>query len=550
VETGEQVHEVVPRVNTGTAGGSVAWATDSSGLYYTRHPRQGERPAEDLNFYQQVYYHELGTSTDDDRYELGKDSPRIAETELKVDEKTGRVLATIQDGDGGEFAHYVREPDGTWTQFSRFGDRVVQAEFGPNDDLFVVSRADAPKGKLLHAAIDEVKNADWAAAATVIVPEGDDSVVSSFWGHSTVVPTDSRVYVTYQLGGPTELRAFNHGGQAMPAPEQLDVANIYGLTPLGGDDLLFGMSSFLEPDAIYVYRAESRITEKTALASTTPVNFDDTEVVREFAKSKDGTMVPVNIMMRKGTERSGENYVLAYGYGGYGVNITPTYRAVRRILMDHGIIFAVANIRGGGEYGEDWHLEGNLTKKQNVFDDFAGVLQHLIDREYTTSDRLAILGGSNGGLLMGAMITQHPRLATSVVSFVGLYDMLRSELEANGEFNITEFGTVKKPDHFRAMLAYSPYHNVKDGTSYPATLFLTGENDPRVNPMHSRKMTARLQAANSSDEPILLRTSADSGHGSQTALAEQIEQWVDVHAFLFDQWGLEFQAADADDADE
>lgn len=538
--SGEQVHEEVPRVNTGTAGGDIAWTPDSSGLFYTRHPRQGERPPEDLNFYQQVYYHQLGTSSDDDRYELGKDSPRIAETQLTINFHTGHVLATIQNGDGGEFAHYIRDLDGTWTQFSRFGDRVVQAELGPNDDLFIISRSDAPKGKVLHATIEDVKKPDWVQHAKVIVPEREDSIVTTFWGHSSLVPTENRLYVTYQLGGPTEIRAFDHQGQPAPAPEQLEVGNADGMEVLEGDDLLLGMSSFLRPAATYIFRPESRTTEKTALVSTTPVDFDDVEVVREFARSKDGTMVPVNIMMRKGTQRDGKNFVLAYGYGGYGISIAPNYSPIRRVLLDQGVIFAVANIRGGGEYGEEWHLEGNLANKQNVFDDFAAVLQHLIDRDYTTSDRLAILGGSNGGLLMGAVLTQHPRMVTAVVSFVGLYDMLRSELEANGEFNITEFGTVKDPEQYHALRAYSPYHNVKDGTAYPATLFLTGENDPRVDPMHSRKMTARLQAATSGDEPILLRTSAGQGHGGQAALAELIEQWVDVFAFLFDQWGIDF----------
>jgi prolyl oligopeptidase len=540
VASGKQVHEIVPRVNTGTAGGDIAWAPDGTGVYYTRHPREGERPTEDMNFYQQVFFHKLGTSSDDDRYEVGKDSPRIAETQLTVDLRTGRVLATIQNGDGGEFMHYVRDTDGKWTKFSEFSDRVLQAEFGPNDDLFIISRDDAPRGKILHATIDDVKERDWTENAKVVVPEGSDTIVTSFWGHSSLVPTKSRLYVTYQLGGPSVIRAFDHSGHPAGAPEQLDVANAYDMVPLRNDDLMFGMSSFLQPAAVYIFRASDETTEKTALASTSPVEFDDTEVTREFARSPDGTMVPVNIIMRKGTKRDGQNHVLAYGYGGYGINIAPNYSPIRRVLLDHGIIFAVANIRGGGEYGEQWHLEGNLTNKQNVFDDFAAVLRHLIERDYTTSERLAILGGSNGGLLMGAIVTQHPQLVEAVVSFVGIYDMLRMELEPNGQFNITEFGTVENPDHFHALHAYSPYHNIEPGTEYPAVLFLTGENDPRVDPLHSRKMTAALQAATGSEEPILLRTSADSGHGGNTALDEQIEQWVDVFAFLFDQWGIEF----------
>jgi len=257
------------------------------------------------------------------------------------------------------------------------------------------------------------------------------------------------------------------------------------------------------------------------------VDFSDCEVVREYAISKDRTRVPVNIIRRKGIKLNGSNPVLLTGYGGYGISIEPGFSALRRVWIDHGGVYAQANLRGGGEFGEQWHKEGMLTNKQNVFDG------------YTTPEKLAIMGGSNGGLLMGAMITQHPRLCRAVVSSVGIYDMLRVELAPNGEFNIPEFGTVRNPDQFHALYAYSPYHNVKDGTAYPSVLFMTGANDPRVDPMHSRKMTARLQAASSSDRPILLRTSSKTGHGLATPLSEQIEKSVHYHAFLLNELDLQ-----------
>jgi prolyl oligopeptidase len=199
----------------------------------------------------------------------------------------------------------------------------------------------------------------------------------------------------------------------------------------------------------------------------------------------------------------------------------------------------VANLRGGGEYGEQWHQQGNLTNKQNVFDDFVAVIRHVVERGYAAADRVAVMGGSNGGLLMGATLTQHPEMLRAVVSFVGIYDMLRVELSPNGSFNIPEYGTVKDPRQFLALHAYSPYHNVRSGVRFPAILFLTGANDPRVDPMQSRKMIARLQAANGADSPILLRTSADSGHGHGTPLAERIAQYTDVFAFLFQHLGVE-----------
>jgi prolyl oligopeptidase len=211
--------------------------------------------------------------------------------------------------------------------------------------------------------------------------------------------------------------------------------------------------------------------------------------------------------------------------------------------LEQGVIYAVAVIRGGGEFGEEWHRAGALAHKQNVFDDFASSMQHLIARGYTRPDKLAIVGGSNGGLLMGAMIAQHPDLFRATVSSVGIYDMLRNELTPNGTFNVPEYGTVKDPDQFKALYAYSPYHYIRDGVAYPAVLFMTGANDPRVDPMHSRKMTARLQAATTSSNPILLRTSSTTGHGIGTPLAERIKENVDEFAFLFAQLGVTYKSA-------
>jgi prolyl oligopeptidase len=253
-----------------------------------------------------------------------------------------------------------------------------------------------------------------------------------------------------------------------------------------------------------------------------------------MAVSKDGTKVPVNIIRRKGIRLDGNTPTLLYGYGGYAVSMTPGFLMSQRVLLDNGFVYAVANLRGGGEFGEQWHEHGNLTKKQNVFDDFAAAARLLIDRGYTKPAKLGIMGGSNGGLLMGAELTQHPEMFRAVVSFVGIYDMLRVELSPNGAFNVTEFGTVKEQDQFRALFAYSPYHHAADGTQYPAILFLTGDNDPRVDPMNSRKMTARLQASGTK-QPVLLRTTSEAGHGIGTARNERFAQLADAYAFLMEQ---------------
>jgi prolyl oligopeptidase len=333
------------------------------------------------------------------------------------------------------------------------------------------------------------------------------------------------------------VRGFNLAGLPLLKWKQPPIAAVSEITPMGSD-LLLGIESFVEPFGQYLYHKNATELVKTPLTTEPPVNFKDIDVKREFATSKDGTKVPVNIMIPRGAKLDGSDPCLVTGYGGYGINIEPRFKVANRILFDHGFIVAVVNLRGGGEYGDEWHDAGRLTKKQNVFDDFAAALQYLITRNYTSRDKLAIEGGSNGGLLMGATLTQHPDLMKCVVSHVGIYDMLRVELSPNGAFNVPEFGTVKDEAQYRALRAYSPYHNVRDRMNYPAVLFLTGANDPRVDPMQSRKMTARLQAANAGDAPILLRTSSSSGHGLDTALSERIEELTDVDAFIFKQLGV------------
>jgi prolyl oligopeptidase len=338
-------------------------------------------------------------------------------------------------------------------------------------------------------------------------------------------------------GGPAQLFVFDHQGIEMPPVPVDPVSSIWQIVPLGGDRILYRSGNFLTPPAWYHYDPASEESRRTAMFVTSPASFEDCQVVREFAVSRDGTRVPVNIILPKGAQLDGQNSLLLTGYGGYGISLTPNFNIRRRVWLDQGGIIAVANLRGGGEYGEAWHKAGNLTNKQNVFDDFIACARHLIERGYTCSEKLCIEGGSNGGLLMGAAFTQRPELFRAVVSHVGLYDMLRVELDPNGAFNVTEFGTVTVPQHFEALYDYSPYHRVQDGVRYPAVLLTTGEHDGRVNPMQSRKMAARLQAASGSERPVLLRTSS-AGHGLGTALDERIAEDADVFAFLYDQIGV------------
>lgn len=595
-DTGRKRADVIPRVQFPTAGGSVAWNADGSGFFYTRYPRPGERPAADERFYQQVYFHKLGDPADQDRYEIGRDFPRIAEIQLKTSDDARHLLASVENGDGEDFAHYVRLPDGKWRQVAGFQDQVKRAEFGrdplyiewPKDDaLYLLSRKDAPRGRILKLPLAA---ANLSQAREVI--KQTTNVIASF------VPSASGLYIEDMNGGPSTIRFHDfyvkgepnadesdddadnadsatnenatpaegdqnaatttqpeeqqerrgRSGRRERAPRKefrLPLRGTYSVEEMlcrRGDEILFRTVEYTEPYLWQTFdpnRDRNRVNP-TDLKGVAPADFRDVEVKREFAVSKDGTKVPMSIIQRKGTRRNGQNPAILTGYGGYGISRTPQFDFTRRIWLDQGGLVVVANLRGGGEYGEEWHKAGNLTKKQNVFDDFIACAEFLIRSNYTSAGKLAIQGGSNGGLLMGAALTQRPDLFRAVVAHVGIYDMLRVELDPNGEFNTTEFGTVKKLDQFQALSAYSPYHRLVNKTAYPPVLLLTGEHDGRVNPAHSRKMAARLQAASTTKEPALLRTSSSSGHGIGTALNERMAQLVDVYAFLFDRLGIEY----------
>ena len=525
--TGKTLPDTIAHVQYPTAGGSAAWNADGTGVYYTRFPRKGERPDADLNFYQQIYFHKFGTPDTEDTYSIGKEFPRIAEITLQTSRDGKYILATVANGDGGEFAHYLLGPDGTWKQITQFSDQIKVARLGRDNALYLLSRADAPRGKILRLPLEvpELKN------AAEIVASGEGVI-------EYIVPSTDALYVGDLLGGPSQIRRFDLNGKneiVIPIPQ---ISAVQEMLALEDGSLLLRDVSYTEPAGWFHCANEKNEPAKTVLRNTSPVSFADIEVRREFATSKDGSKIPLNIIFRKGMKRDGQNPTLLYGYGGYGISMSPNFEFTRRLWFDRGGVYVVANIRGGGEFGEDWHKAGNLTKKQNVFDDFAAAAEYLIKENYTRPEKLAIQGGSNGGLLMGAMITQHPDLMRAVVSSVGVYDMLRVELAPNGAFNVTEFGTVKDPEQFQALYAYSPYHHVADGTKYPSILMMTGANDGRVAPYHSRKMAARLIEASKSGNPIFLRTSSSAGHGIGTALSERIKQLADIYVFLFAQLGM------------
>ena len=527
VTTRKRLPDVIPGVAYPTAGGSVEWAQDNGGFYYTRYPQGNERPAGDSHFYQTVWFHQLGTPNSADRYVIGRDFPRIAEIELDGGRDGKNLLAIVENGDGGDVAYHVRDHAGQWTQIAGFTDGIKRMVIGEDGRLYAMTVKDAPLGRIIAIPLDR----PLLANATVVVPEAN--IVAD-----DVTPTKSRLYVTYRDGGPSSVRMFDLDGKRVGDLPAEPISEIRIGVALTGDDVLVHTMSYLSPPTWFHFDARRDDLVPTQLTGKPSFDFADAAVLRDVAISKDGTKVPINILYRKGMNRNGHNPVLLYAYGGFGISIVPTFSAINRLWLDYGGVFAVINVRGGGEYGEPWHEAGKLTRKQNVFDDFNAGMRYLTEFKYTSADRLAIMGGSNGGLTVGAALTQHPQSMRAVVGQVGVYDMLRVESHPNGEFNTTEFGSVKDPAQFKALSAFSPLLQVKNGVAYPAVLLTAGDTDGRVAPYQSRKMAARLQAATSSKLPILLRTEATAGHGVGTALATRIEEQADTFAFLVDQLGI------------
>lgn len=534
VATGKQIDKSIPLVQYPTGGGSVAWKADGTGFWYTRYP-DAYQSADRQHFYEQIYFHKIGDDPAKDVYVLGKDFPKVAEIALDSHQNANYVVASVANGDGGEFAHYVISQDGKVKQVSRFEDKIVAAAIGVDNAMYLVSRKDAPRGKLLKLILDDLD----LAHAKLIVPESDAVIQpGGEFGGSPITITKDALYLREIVGGPSRVAIYDHEGKPLGALPLPDVATVDEVETLSDGTLLYSVKTYLTPPYYSRYDEKTGKASATKLTQTSPLSYTDTELVREFATSKDGTQIPLNIVRRKGIKLDGSNPVLLNGYGGYSVNQTPRFLSpATRLWLDAGGVFVIANLRGGGEFGEVWHSQGALTNKQNVFDDFTAAGQYLIAQKYTSSAHMASIGGSNGGLLMGAVVTQHPDLFKAVVSQVGIYDMLRVELDPNGAFNTTEFGSVKNAEQLKALYAYSPYHHVVDGTQYPAIFMATGETDGRVNPMHSRKMIARLQAA-TKGKPVYLSINSHAGHGIGSSLSIKANQTADVYAFLFDQLGM------------
>jgi prolyl oligopeptidase len=529
--SGDLVDVRIPRVNVGTAGGSLAWAGDSAGFWYTRGPAAGERPENDLAFFQEVWHHAVGEPLDHDRPDQPGPlaDPRIVQHFLLTSPDGRWVMDRTQKGDGGEWQVFLRpQRGGDWWQAADLSDRCVGAVFG-GDALYLLSRAGSPRGQVLRTSLTDGVT---VAQTQCVVPATDITIES-------LAATRTRLWLLDIDGGPSGLRVCDARGGNLTRVDVPPVSAIESLGTLDADEVVYSVESFTRP-RVWWRAGDDASPRPTALANETPFDLSSYHVHREFATSMDGTRVPMNLVFPHGTPRDGSAPALLTAYGGFAISLKPRFDPTHLLWLEQGGVLAVANIRGGGEYGEAWHHAGRLTARQHVFDDFVACARHLVDAGVTTSERLAIMGGSNGGLLMCASLTQHPEIARVVVALVPVVDMLRAELHPNGAFVAAEFGTVRDREEFEALQAYSPYHNVRDGIAYPATLLTGGESDPRVAAWHPKKMAARLQAATSGNEPILLRVDS-GGHGIGSSLDETVAELTDVYTFIFDQLGVAYR---------
>jgi prolyl oligopeptidase len=398
-----------------------------------------------------------------------------------------------------------------------------------DDRLIIHTNEDAPGYRVLSADPADPGRDRWKE----LIPEGEDVLqIADVAG--------GKIFATFLKDAASVLRVFSLEGEfegEVPVPPR---GTVYGFNgEISGDEIYLGYISFTVAPRIYRYRIPERELSLWQQVPS-PVPEGEYETVQVRCTSRDGTRVPVFIIHRKGIPLDGSHPALLTGYGGFSISLTPSFDRESFLWLENGGVLAVANLRGGGEFGEAWHRAGTLERKQNVFDDFIAAAEHLCREGYTGADRLAIKGGSNGGLLVGAALTQRPDLFRAVVCRVPLLDMIRYQHFRIARLWISEYGSSEDAGHLRWLLDYSPYHSVRERGRYPSVLLTTAESDSRVDPMHARKMAARLQAAQAAeDRPILLRVETRAGHGAGKPLSKQLEEQLDIWTFLFREMGME-----------
>ncbi len=528
VDSGRQLPDVIPHTRYCT----LAWLPDNRGFYYTRYPAPGEVPQGEENYHRHVFFHPLGGDPKDDRKIYGEQ--RKPEEMIEVDlSPDGRfLLITVFEGWSRSdlYVKDLRVERSPFVPIAEGIDAIFQGKV-IGETLYLLTNWEAPRYRLFAVDLRRPQRDAWK----VLIPQGDAVL-------SQVQYVGGRIVAHYLKDASSRLVVHGADGRKIrdiPLPALGTIETITGRHD--GQEAFFDFSSFTVPPAVYRCDLESGSVALWERVKS-DVDLSRLAVKQVFYPSRDGTRVSMFLVQRKGTRRNGRTPALLYGYGGFNVSLTPEFSRSTVLWLERGGLYAVPNLRGGGEYGEEWHREGMLGRKQNVFDDFLAAAEWLINHDYTSPGHLAISGGSNGGLLVGAALTQRPDLFRAVVCSVPLLDMVRYQNFQIAKLWVPEYGSAESAEQFRWLYAYSPYHRVKDGTSYPAVLFATADSDSRVDPMHARKMAARLQAASVSGRPILLRTETRAGHGIGKPLTKLIDEATDDWTFLLWQLGLEEKA--------
>jgi len=532
--TGTLLAEKIER----TRAASVAWLPDSSGFYYTRYPLPGDVPAGEEMYHRRVFFHQL--SSDDNAN--GSRDPQIfpgdGETlapqrwpNVSISNDGRWLLVEVSEG-WTRTDLYLKDllaQDSTFQRITTGGNFLYHGEI-LDDHIYITTNEDAPRFRVFKTSCSAPERAHWQE----IIPESD-AVIE---GQAVII--GKKLFVHSMKNASSQLSLFDFDGRAVAPVAMPALGSIFDL---GGNwnssSGFFGFVSYAIPPTVYEVSLNGQTAEWARVESgIDPLRY---KVEQLWFNSKDGTRVPMFVVSKDGLLKNGRNPTLLSGYGGFNVGRTPFFnRNVMLLLLEQGGVYVDVQLRGGNEFGEDWHRNGMLDKKQNVFDDFIAAAEHLIAEKYTAAEHLAIQGGSNGGLLMGAALTQRPDLFRAVVCQVPLLDMLRYQNFQIAKLWIPEYGSSGDLGQFEYLRAYSPYHHVKAGALYPSVLFMTAESDTRVDPMHAVKMAALLQseAANGPERPILLRVDSKAGHGVGKPIAKLVDDAVDVWSFLFWQLGV------------
>ncbi|SET00520.1 prolyl oligopeptidase Serine peptidase. MEROPS family S09A [Oceanobacillus limi] len=519
VRTGQDMDDLIQYVKFT----NIAWLPDHSGFFYSRFPKPGSVKPEDESNYNKVYLHKLGTDQSEDV--LIHEQPEEKELMFSpvVSEDETYLCLYVLHGTATENRFYMRKLDSNGEFVRLLDNQDAEYSYITNKDNIFYFRTDlhTPNGKIIAIDANHPEKENWRE----IVPEQSDLM-------DNVLYINDKFIVALLHDAHHQLHVYHMNGDYL---YPIDLPVLGSLTNMtrskDTDEIYFGITTFLSPTVVYQYDLKSK--QLTTFAeSKLPIDTSTYETKQVFYTSKDGTKIPMFITCHKAIKLSGENPVILYGYGGFNINITPSFNPAILRWLEKGGIYAVANLRGGTEYGEEWHKAGMLANKQNVFDDFIAAGEWLIENKYTKKEKLSIMGGSNGGLLVAACMTQRPDLFGAVICRVPVIDMLRYHKFTIGRYWVPEYGSAENPEQFPFLFAYSPLHHIKNGQKYPAVLIATAESDDRVVPAHAKKFAATLLEKADPDSTIVLRLESKAGHGLGKPTTKIIDEWVDFYAFL------------------